>query len=205
MPGRTTTIAYLDGFNWYHGARSTFGRRYLWMDPVALVRRIRPRDDVLVVRYFTALVKDDPPALHRQQTYLAALRAHCGSSLDIVEGRFQAKTHRCRKCGASWRQYEEKETDVNIAVSLVADAASQASDLAVVISADSDLCPAIRMARAVAPSRGMIVAFPPGRRSFEIKSLVPGTLVVGADKIRRSLLPDVVQGELELRCPEHWR
>ncbi len=204
----TTTIAYIDGFNLYHGLRSKFGRRYLWLDLFALVRQLRPADDLLIVRYFTARVRGDPPALHRQQTYLDALRAHCGPRLEIVEGRFQMKNLCCRACKASWTQYEEKETDVNIAVSLVVDAAAKASDLALILSADSDLCPAIRAARTLAPERGMIVAFPPDRRSFEIRSLVPGNLIVGTDKIRRSLLPDLVttgpRGPV-YRRPDYWR
>jgi hypothetical protein len=39
--------------------------------------------------------------------------------------------------------------------------AASASDLALIISADSDLCPAIRTARSLNPGRGMIAAFPP--------------------------------------------
>ncbi len=64
----------------------------------------------------------------------------------------------CRQCGNVWISYEEKETDVNIAVSLVADAAATASDIAMIISADSDLCPAIRTARSLNPGRGMSAA-----------------------------------------------
>lgn len=41
----------------------------------------------------------------------------------------RAKTVSCRQCGNTWPSYEEKETDVNIAVSTVADAAAGASDL----------------------------------------------------------------------------
>jgi len=95
----------------------------------------------VAVRYFTAIIRNDPPALARQQTYLAALAVHCGSTLEIVLGRYQAKRRECRQCGAAWTAYEEKETDVNIAVSLVADAASGAADIALLVTADSDLCP----------------------------------------------------------------
>jgi hypothetical protein len=94
------------------------------------------------------IVRNDPPAQARQQAYLNALRAKSGSRLQIVYGRYQAKQQQCRACGATWTSYEEKETDVNIAVSLVADAASSSADLALVISADSDLCPAIIRVRA---------------------------------------------------------
>jgi hypothetical protein len=60
--------------------------------------------------------------------------------------------------------------------SLVADAAAAASDIALIISADSDLCPAVRTARSLNPGRAMIAAFPPRRSSFEIRSLIPGAL-----------------------------
>ena len=111
-------IAYIDGFNLYHGLRDRYRHRYLWLDLVQLVRHLRPHDSVLAVRYLTAVVRNDPPAQARQQAYLDALRAHSGSCLQIVHGRYQAKQQACRRCGAAWTSYEEKETDVNIAVSL---------------------------------------------------------------------------------------
>jgi hypothetical protein len=63
-----------------------------------------------------------------------------------VLGRYQHKTRVCRECGCTWTQYEEKETDVNIAVSLVADTAAGTSDIALIVSTDSDLCPAMTSA-----------------------------------------------------------
>ena len=61
-----TVIAYVDGFNLYHGLHDKYRRRYLWLDLERLVQRIRPRDQLLAVRYFTAMVRDDKPALARQ-------------------------------------------------------------------------------------------------------------------------------------------
>ena len=69
-----TVIAYVDGFNLYHGLHQAYGRRFLWLDLQHLVRRIRPHDQILAVRYFTTEVKDDPDGLARQRTYLAASR-----------------------------------------------------------------------------------------------------------------------------------
>jgi hypothetical protein len=186
-----SVIAYVDGFNLYHGLRDRYRRRYLWLDLEHLVRRLRPRDHIAAIRYFTALVRDDPSALARQQAYLDALQAH-SRSVKIVLGRYQAKNVTCRQCGSTWASYEEKETDVNIAVSIVADTAAAASDIALIISADSDLCPAIRTARSLNPGRGMIAAFPPRRSSFEIRSLIPGAFTVAAVDLRNSLLPNVV-------------
>lgn len=146
-----TVIAYVDGFNLYHGLHDKYGRRYLWLDLQHLVQRVRPSDQILAVRYFTAELKDDPAALARQRPYLAALNAH-SSAVEVILGRYQTKRMTCRHCGNVWTSYEEKETDVNIA--LVAYAAASASDIALIVSADSDLCPAIRTARSLNPSGG---------------------------------------------------
>ncbi len=137
----------------------------------------------------------------------AALKAH-GTTVEVVLGRYQTKRMTCRQCGSAWTSYEEKETDVNIAVALVADAAASASDLALIVSADSDLCPAIRTARSINPRRRMIAAFPPRRSSFEIRSLIRKPFTLAAADIRNSLLPEVVtdsaSGVVHKR-PGKWR
>ena len=202
-----TVIAYVDGFNLYHGLRDKYRHRYLWLDLEHLVGRLRPQDRIVAVRYFTALVRDDPAALARQRAYLDALRAQ-SNAVEIILGRYQVKTLICRRCGSVWTSYEEKETDVNIAVSLVADAAAAASDLALIISADSDLCPAIRTARSVNPGRRLIAAFPPRRSSFEIRSLIPGAFTIAAADLRNSLLPETVSDPAigrSYKRPGKWR
>ncbi|MFD2419060.1 NYN domain-containing protein [Amycolatopsis pigmentata] len=202
-----TVIAYIDGFNLYHGLHERYRRHCLWLDLLGLVQRLRPRDEIITIKYFTALVVNAPDAADRQGIYLDALRAYSGSTLEIVFGRFQGKARSCRACGSSWTHYEEKETDVNIAVSLVADTAAEASDIALVISADSDLCPAIRTARSLPVQRGMIAAFPPRRSSFEIRGLIPAAFTIGQDKLRKSLLPDRVTDPATgavFKLPDHW-
>jgi hypothetical protein len=37
----TRVVAYVDGFNLYHGLKAGYGRRYHWLDLQALVRRGR--------------------------------------------------------------------------------------------------------------------------------------------------------------------
>jgi hypothetical protein len=96
----------------------------------------------------------------------------------------------------------------NIAVALVADAAASASDITLIVSADSDLCPAIRTARTLNPKRRMIAAFPPRRSSFEIRSLIRKPLTLAAADIRNSLLPEVVTDPVGGRVhkrPGKWR
>ncbi|MGH4009611.1 MAG: NYN domain-containing protein [Pseudonocardiaceae bacterium] len=95
------------------------------------------------VEYFTARVRNQPESEQRQTTYLDALTAH-SPLVKVVQGRFQEKTHECWSCGGRWVSYEEKETAVSIAVQLVEDAVQGVFDTALLISADSDLCPAVR-------------------------------------------------------------
>jgi hypothetical protein len=103
--------AYIDGFNLYYGIRED-GRRHLWLDVEGLVRSLlKPEQQLVAVRYFTAPVRDDPAALSRQQLYWNALGAY-SSLLEIRVGRFQRKSKRCFSCGSSWFEYEEKESDV---------------------------------------------------------------------------------------------
>ena len=142
-------IVYVDGFNLYHGLHETAQCRWLWLDLVALAKKLRPRSQLVALRYFTAPVCGQQDALARQQTYSQALETKYPQQVQIIEGRYQKKPRRCRSCGARWTDYEEKETDVNIAVHLVRDVASNAMDSALVVSADSDLSPAIRMAQSM--------------------------------------------------------
>lgn len=203
-----SVIAYFDGFNLYHGLHDRYGRRYLWLDLVHLVQRLRPNDQIVAVRYFTAHVLGSPSSLQRQTTYLDALKAQNPGILEVVLGRYQSKTRTCRQCGSTWTHYEEKETDVNIAVSLVADSAAGASDIALIVSADSNLCPAIRTARAINRPRGMIAAFPPRRSSFEIRALIRGAFTLAAADLRNSLLPETVTDPgsgLVFKRPGYWR
>jgi hypothetical protein len=86
------------------------------------------------------------------------------------------------------------------------------ADLAVLISADSDLCPAIRTARTVAAARqarfGIIAAFPPRRYSHEVKRLIPGAFTLSHQDVRNSLLPDTVTEATSGRKfhrPQEWR
>ncbi len=200
-------IVYVDGFNLYHGMHQRFQRRYLWLDLVALATALRPRSKLVAVRYFTASVLDDPPAQSRQDTYHNALRAAYPELLEIVMGRYTSKPFACRNCGATHTRYEEKETDVNIAVRLVADAAQDSADSFLIVSADSDVAPAVRLAQQIRPRAFITAAFPPSRASAQLRALMPASFTIGRDKLAQSQLPDPVidNNGTEYRRPEKWQ
>jgi uncharacterized LabA/DUF88 family protein len=200
------TIAYVDGFNLYHGMRQITGRRYLWLDLEALCGQLLHSDHQLrKVTYFTARVRNNLASEQRQDTHLQALSAHC-ATVEITEGRFQRQTRRCRSCSVQWYTYEEKESDVNIAISLVEDAALGRFDRALVISGDSDLVPAIRAAKRLAPDTRVVAVFPPRRVSDPLRAVADAEYYLGKDKLRKAQLPDevVTPNGIKLTRPAYW-
>ena len=198
--------AYIDGFNLYYGLKARFGHKYLWLDTQALVRSLlRPGQELHHVTYFTTRIRDDPPAEQRQSDYLDALAHHC-TMLTVVNGRFQAKERRCRDCGSTWSTFEEKETDVNIATTLVADGLEDRFDTALLISGDSDLSPAVRTVKRLRPDKRVVVVFPPRRQSTDLKRVSDGFVFLGDDKVRNAQLPDRVAtgAGVTLHRPKRW-
>ncbi len=197
---------YVDGFNLYFGLKDKFGRKYLWLDLQALSTSLLLPGQVLEkVTYFTARVRGDSPSEQRQFHYLEALVQHC-PLVTLVDGRFQEKNCWCRKCKATWTTYEEKETDVNIAVALVEDSVRNRYDTALIISADSDLYPGVRSVKRLDPEKRIIAAFPPKRRSGDLQRAVDGCFTISDAKIRQAQLPPTVTtaSGTVLHRPQYW-
>lgn len=199
-------IVYVDGFNLYHGMHDEFGRSAHWLDLVALAQSFRPKQRLISVKYFSAPVLDNPEGQSRQAHYIEALRARYPSQFIPVMGRYQKKQISCFQCGHTYPHYEEKETDVNIAVSLVADAALHNMDTAILLSADSDLVPAVRAVGTIGARLFVAAAFPPNRVSKHLKTLMPASFHVDRRRIKRLQLPDLfeVKGQTFQR-PGYWR
>lgn len=196
---------YVDGFNLYYGMHAKYGRRYLWLDLGMLGRSFLTGGQALVRSvYFTARVRNDSQAQANQAVYLGALKARGGC--DVVEGRFQSKQRTCLRCSHSFTAYEEKETDVSLAAALVEDAATDVYDKAILVTADSDLGPAVRAVRRLRPAVRVIAAFPPERRSGDLKRQVHGTFAIGRDKLAASQMPSVVSDDVGkvYQRPAHW-
>ena len=194
----TRVAVYIDGFNLFHGLRDKGWRRYYWLDLRALAEKLLRADQRLsFVRYFTARVlpdPDDPEKPNRQNTYLEALATLSG--LSIHYGYFAPRPG---------RGYEEKMTDVNIAVELLCDAYEDTFDTAILISGDGDLFSAVQAAQQRCDKR-VVVAFPPDRRSNALRSATPYTITLRRNVLRDSQLPDMVVGTEghELKRPATW-
>ncbi|MGD8195271.1 NYN domain-containing protein [Herbiconiux sp. P18] len=201
-----SAIAYVDGFNLYNGIHDAYRHRYLWLDLVRLLERLRPTTELIRVKYFTSALIDEPDAQGRHAEYISALEAAYPGRIEVIRGRYQRKAMVCRTCGATWRSYEEKETDVNIAVALVADALAGEAENLYIVSADSDLVPAIKLIQSQRPDLFSIAFFPPKRKSEELLKLMPSSFVIGQQRLREAQLPDVVDGPTATHSrPAKWK
>jgi uncharacterized LabA/DUF88 family protein len=195
----SAVAAYIDGFNLYYGMKRKYDRRYLWLDVPGLVRRLRPNDDIVTVRYFTTIVRGEPAAAANQINYVDALRAHSGGLLDVQIGWFRRRTLApCKQCGQHWqcdcprrpRSFEEKETDVALAAAMVEDAAKNITDLTLLVSADSDFAPAVAAVKRVSPDRPVILAMPPGNLQPHKRFADIGYFSINETALRQSQLPE---------------
>lgn len=208
---------YIDGFNLYNGAAKPLGCK--WLDLWALSQQIRRQDSIGRIKYFTALVEnrpDDPYQQQRQRLYWRALDTI--PCLQRIEGQFtshprmmplQASVETLRElarrgCDVTGvkpammevLRCEEKGTDVNLAVHLVNDAhqsdPARTFDLAVVLSADSDLYEAIRI---VTQEIGKpVFVYTPNSQvqAAKLRRAATNVFSLTASKLRASTFPDVM-------------
>lgn len=151
--------------------------------------------------------------------YLAALKAHNGDWIDVRLGRFKDRTLRpCRRCGQpyecrcprEYRSYEEKETDVALGAMMVADAALRVADISVLVSADTDLAPALAAVQLVDPGRQVYLAMPPGNTGASRHLLGAGNVSwfhINESALRNAQLPNIVADVVSARTyarPAKW-
>jgi hypothetical protein len=189
------TTCFVDGYNLFYGLLG--GTQYKWLDLQALLTHILrvedPSSTLEAVSFFTSGVK---PSLatrgiaskEAQDTYLRALIAR---GVHVFYGRHQLESGKAprfidKNTPASranlveiWK-LEEKETDVHIAISMYRLAARQSAlppeqriEQLVLVSADTDMTPALRAIHEDFPELRLGVILP---HREGIQRTVPGSL-----------------------------
>jgi uncharacterized LabA/DUF88 family protein len=198
-------IAYVDGYNLYYGLRSRGWKRFYWLNITSLARNLlKPKQNLVRTKYFTTVVKRPEDRRRRQAVFLEALQTL--PDFNIYYGQFLEDTVTCRHCGHTYVTYHEKMTDVNISVEFMADAYQDRFDIALLISADSDLVGPVETVRRLFAGKRTIVAFPPNRSSFALQQAAHAALHIGHNELSKSLFPSMVAktGGIALCCPPEW-
>ena len=197
-------IAYIDGYNLYFGLREKGWKRFYWLNLKRLAEQfLKPNQILIESKYFTTIVKRPDDKRRRQQVFLEALQTL--SNLSIFYGHFLSDSVTCRRCGHTYTTHHEKMTDVNISVELMKDAFQDRFDLALLISADSDLVSPVRTVQQLFPQKKVIAIFPPGRFSLALKSVSSRILRIGHVELSKSMFPDqVIKNGIILQRPVSW-
>jgi hypothetical protein len=148
-------VAYIDGFNLYFGIRWQAMKigspqvpdprwySYLWLDLQRMCQRmLTDRQELVAIKYFTAPIMGGKKKRERQNAYLDAIRTL--PKVQIILGRFEPEKKECGKCKHPNLHPQEKKTDVNIATNLICDAIADVYDTAILVTADSDIVPAVQ-------------------------------------------------------------
>ena len=171
----TRVTVYVDGFNFYYGLRTQkrLDNKWLksyWIDLVKLFEQFLGEDQTLEkVVYFTASPLNKDKSV-RQSAFLNANKLINGNRFEVVRGKYLEKTIKCPKCHYTIIRPEEKKTDVNISIRMIADCVQDKTDIVVLVSGDSDLVPPIEFIQKNYSSKKVRVYFPPSISSSNLTS-----------------------------------
>ena len=208
------TAFLVDGFNLYHSLREAArdnnmgrsGTKWLNISSfcTASLHLINKNAKISFIHYFSALAKHiKPQDVHlRHRTFIEALE-HTG--VDVHLGRFKSKEVYCSKCKSFHIRYEEKETDVAIAVMLTRLCLLNDVDTVVLITGDTDVAPAVRMVKSCCPEKKIWFCFPYKRKNNELVKLSDGHFSMTLKSIRKHQFPESVNtGMKTILKPEKW-
>jgi len=218
--GMKNTIVYIDGYNLYYGLLK--GTPYKWLDLERFSKElVGPGHNVVAVKYFTSLVRPHPydvAAVERQNVYLQAIQsaAKVVTTLGFYSKRkklLPAVEETCRVCATAEAGLvrvvvlEEKRTDVNMAVSIVVDAAKPEVDCVAVVTGDSDQAGAIEAARYTYAKKALVFN-PHEAYSVNLKNAASYYQNIPRDLPARCQLPDAIpvgsHGNF-IRRPAAWQ
>jgi uncharacterized LabA/DUF88 family protein len=202
----------VDGFNLYHALDYTPSgpdhfkyRKYKWLNLLKLASLFVGKLDTLEqVIMFTALATWDADKVARHKLFI---RANESVGVSVVYGQFKRKDRRCRLCKGRFSGFEEKQTDVNIALTLFRLAVADTYDRAVIVSGDTDLIPAIKAVRATFPHKQIGVIVPIGKASEDMLKIADFRFKMREHHLISSRFPDqvVLPDKSTLDCPATWK
>jgi uncharacterized LabA/DUF88 family protein len=195
---------YVDGFNVYN-AILDHCPQYLWLNYYRLAQNMMLSADTLSgVTYFSAYDNHDPLEKARHQEYVFLLQ---NAGVRITLGRFKVKKRWCELHHHICVKHEEKQTDVNIAVAVLRDAALDLFDRAIILSADTDLVPVVKAVRDLGGRKKVGVMTPVGRESVELVAAADFRRHMTEEMLARSQFPATItiNGRTIVRPPPRLR
>ena len=214
------SVFFIDGFNLYHAIINHFNHgKYKWLNLKELAKQYVDIDeDAKKVLFFTAYVTWDSDKKERHRKFVTALSF---KGVEIVMGSFKRvvkafQKNRMQVIESDKSQdqlpnylkfitYEEKETDVNIAVKILEYASKEQYDKFYIVSGDSDLMPAIKSAKKNYRKIEFINILPIGGRGLSLGQVCDKQIVMTEEHMKAALMEDkVIIGNQVIEKPESW-
>ena len=210
-------IALVDGFNLYHAldwydrgldlTEKTRYRKYKWLCITTLVEHFvdKPKERLQSVEYFTTYPTWHPPKKLRHKQFTMA---QCAKSVIPKFGEFKEKQIECKSCHVEFHIWEEKQTDVNIATRMIELTNADKFDKLILVTADSDQVPALKLARKLRPDKQLTSLVPIGRGSNEIYAVCATNYKMTEQHLAASQMPELVRWEKQgivIRKPDAYR
>ncbi len=186
---------YIDGFNLYHAIAAIDDQSLKWINYRDLSASfLRRGEELNRVVFFTAVLTWEHQKQKRHKTFISAQKAN---GVEVVESNFRKMKKHCREMDRYCSRHEEKQTDVAFALTVFRDAMIDSFDRAVLVTADSDQVPMVKMVRESFPRKRLTLAAPPGRggEARELGSIVHDRTPIEPGRLRGCKLPrDVKDG-----------
>jgi len=208
----------------YHSLANKNYSKYKWLDYSALAKCfLTQKDKIVQILFFTAYTYWNPDRIKRHKKLTQAL---ISNGIKVIEGKFKKKDIRIKisrgifkqknitistsKDISIWRKsHEEKLTDVNIAITLFQASVHDEYDTAMIMTADTDIIPAIRAVKADFPQKRIEVIFPIGRYTKDLDDLCDAHKTIKEIHLQSSQFPDTVvidkTKRLSVTCPHSWK
>ncbi len=199
---------YIDGFNLYH-ALDDLKKPYLkWLSLRKLSDRIAGAQGYSAseVVFCTAFFPGDFNKKKRHEEYNRAQEAE---NVRVLLGHTTKEPMNCRSrdCDHKWDQPREKETDINVALSLFNGARQDKFDSAFLISADTDQTSTLKFMKQNFPSKSVYVLTPPGRnKSQHLTSFCKSNIKLSETDVDACVMPAMIKpkyGRLITRPSEY--
>ena len=206
-PPKRRVRVYIDGFKLYHAICTFHDDRLKWINFFKLSESfLRQGERLDQVNFFTAVLNWNHEKQKRHRNFLEACKA---VGVNVHEATFKQSTRFCADMDRHCRFYEEKQTDVGIAVRLVADALQRRFERAILITADSDQIPTARFV-ANLDHCSLSLRYPPGRQTHarDLGNIVRDRKEISVGHLRTCQLPRDVRdrsGRVRATMPALYR
>jgi uncharacterized LabA/DUF88 family protein len=183
---------YIDGFNLYHSINDLNAPHLKWINLWKLASVLIPRrsETLEKVLFCTAIYPD----ASKRARHLKFLQAQEHFSVEILYGHFVVETISCRSCENNWRKPTEKQTDINIAVSIIDDAYRGVFDHAYLVTNDTDQAALAKLLKTRFPDKRLTIVCPPRRaHAKHLLTYADGKVSLGSHHLEPAVMEGMIR------------